>query len=158
MSMAAAKKVNMSSATRGNPYGRTGAPGKATEKKDEADDRDEPTEADGEELKSMMGRREAPSAPSPAEQRLQMAPPSRPQPMPNLQALQQRQMQMPRQPMAGGMPPGMPAQRPPMGMPPGGPQMPPPMMPPGQVQGAQMPPMDPARAQEMARLRAQYGG
>lgn len=123
------KKTNMSSPTRGNPYGRTGAPGKATEPQHEPPGLDEAGAA------RALGR--PMPAPTPQERTLQAAPPPRPQ-MPNLDALRMRGMQPPQgQP---GMPPqGMPQR--PMGTPQG--------MPPQ----APMPAPDP----RLQQLYAQYG-
>jgi hypothetical protein len=127
-------KPNMSSPTRGNPYGRTGAPGKSTEPKPE-----QPrfTEAD-----AARALGQPPPAPTPQERTLAAAPPPRPQ-MPNLNALKMRGMQGQggRPPMAGMNPPGMPPTPPP--------QAPMPMP----QQQAPQPMPDP----RLAQLYGQYG-
>jgi hypothetical protein len=124
-------KPNMSSPTRGNPYGRTGAPGKSTEPKPE-----QPrfTEAD-----AARALGQPPPAPTPQERTLAAAPPPRPQ-MPNLNALKMRGMQA-QGGQAPGAPPAMPPGMPPQGMPPR-PPMPMPQQPP-----------DP----RLAQLYGQYG-
>jgi hypothetical protein len=124
------KKTNMSSPTRGNPYGRTGAPGKATAEQPKP----EPPGLDEAGAARALGR--PVPAPSPQERTLQAAPPPRPQ-MPNLDALKLRGVQqqatqgMQGPPATAGMAPR------PM------PQMPP--------QAPQTPPVDPRLAQMYAR-------
>lgn len=110
-------KTKMSSATRGNPYGKTGAPGKKPTPEKKSDD----GEMSADEIKQMgdmLGREMGP-APQQfrrggPEQTLQQAPPPKPQ-MPNLDALRARQMPpggAPTAPMRGGaMPPGPPDPR-----------------------------------------------
>lgn len=122
-------KPKMSSPTRGNPYGKTGAPGKATEKKPPpSDDREPPmTREEIAQMGQMLGRemgQPQPFAPGGAEQTLRAAPPPRPQ-TPNLDALKAQQMPQqagafPLPPRGGAMPPGPPDPR-------FAPQQPPPM-------------------------------
>jgi len=122
------KKTNLSSPTRGNPYGRTGAPGKATAEQPKP----EPPGLDEAGAARALGR--PMPAPSQQERTLQAAPPPRPQ-MPNLDALRMRGMQPP-----PGAPPGMP----PQGMP---------QRPMAQPMPPQAPPVDP----RLAQMYAQYG-
>jgi hypothetical protein len=111
--MAAAKKVKMSSETRGNPYGKTGAPGKKPADTDEVES-DANDEADAtrkrpprEDLQAMGIDMPPPRAPAGPPQ----MPPARP-PM--------GQVQRPMMPPGGQMPPGA-MQRPPPQQMPGGP-------------------------------------
>lgn len=157
-------KTKMSSATRGNPYGKTGAPGKeAKPKTEDKPDDSEMSEDEKGSLYDMLGRtterdmgymaahrgtgtRAAP------ERDLQAAPPPRPN-MPNLDALRARATQGLSGPPAtqgvrtGGPVPGAPPMPPPPGMMPPGP---PPMAPPG---AAPRPMPDP----RLQQLYAQYG-
>jgi hypothetical protein len=143
--MAAAKKVKMSSETRGNPYGKTGAPGKADTSEVERDANDavdatrkRPPRDDLQAMGIDMPPPRAPAGPP-------QMPPQRPMP---------GQMQRPMMPPGGPMPPGA-MQRPPIGMP----QQPPPGMPPQQMPGGPMPlQRTPEELATLQRMQGLYGG
>lgn len=146
------KKTNVSSPTRGNPYGRTGAPGKATEPQREPPGLDEAGAA------RALGR--PMPAPSPQERTLQAAPPPRPQ-MPNLDALRMRGTRAGMQPTSvspppmrgGALPPGAGADPRFAPGPSGG------VLPPGAAADPRFAPMQAAPAPDprLQQLYAQYG-
>lgn len=141
--MAAAKKVKMSSATRGNPYGKTGAPGKQ---------KPDAQEVESDASDAVDAQRRRPARDDLQAMGIDMPPPARPAGPPQMPAA--RPPMPPGAMQRPGMPPGG---APPMGMPPGPPPGPPPpgMMPPQQPMALQRSPQE---LETLRRMQGLYGG